>query len=41
MLYQGTFYWPVHSGAIGDEMREETGAENLPPFPLVRIGNWR
>jgi hypothetical protein len=27
--------------AICDEMREETGAENLPPFPLVRRGNRR
>ena len=27
--------------AILDEMRGKTGAENLPPFPLVRIENRR
>ena len=27
--------------AICDEMREETGAENLPLFPLVKIRNRR
>ena len=27
--------------AICGKMREETGAENVPPFPLVRIENRR
>jgi len=41
MLYQGTPCCQMHSWSICDEMREETGAENVPPFPLVRIGNQR